>query len=212
LFVEALVSNREPILHPIPLKDLRPTQITVGYREVAEKRRQWRERKPDDLPEFLGRHMIPVVLGPKDRHYVIDHHHLCRALMEEDVQHILVNVVADIRALKRSGFWVFMDNRAWCHPYDDEGKRRDFDAIPKSILEMKDDPYRSLAGELRRAGGFSKETTPFAEFIWADFLRHRIKTSLVQHDFPAAMTRALTLAKGKDANCLPGWCGPDPTS
>jgi hypothetical protein len=24
--------------------------------------------------------MIPVILGPKGRHYVIDHHHLARAL------------------------------------------------------------------------------------------------------------------------------------
>src|SRR5215472_8581043 len=94
---EATVSNREPILHPVPIKDLRPTQITVGMREVHEKRRQWRERKDADPAEFLGRHMIPVVLGPKDRHYVIDHHHLCRALMEEDVQHILVTIIADVR-------------------------------------------------------------------------------------------------------------------
>jgi len=35
-----------------------------------------RERAERDGPEFLGRHMIPVLKGPKGQPYVIDHHHL----------------------------------------------------------------------------------------------------------------------------------------
>jgi len=27
--------------------------------------------------------------------------------------------------------------------------------------------FRSLAGELRRTGGFAKDTTPFSEFLWS---------------------------------------------
>ena len=38
--------------------------------------------------------------------------------------------------------------------------------IPKSVTELVDDPFRSLAGELRRAGGYAKDTTPFSELIW----------------------------------------------
>jgi hypothetical protein len=34
----------EPLLHPIEIKDLRPTQMTVGLREVARKRLEWRRR------------------------------------------------------------------------------------------------------------------------------------------------------------------------
>jgi hypothetical protein len=75
---------------------------------------------------------------------------------------------------------------------------------------MTDDPYRSLAGELRRAGGYAKDITPFSEFIWADFLRRRVKRQLVDDDFPAALTRALKLAKDGAAGYLPGWCGPNP--
>ena len=36
---------REPILHPIPILSLRPTQMTVGMREVKEKRKRWREKQ-----------------------------------------------------------------------------------------------------------------------------------------------------------------------
>jgi hypothetical protein len=51
-------------------------------REVETKRQAWRAKAGDKGAEFLGRHMIPVILGPKDRHHVIDHHHLARALHE----------------------------------------------------------------------------------------------------------------------------------
>ena len=204
------MSAPEPILHPLLLEELRPTQITVGFREVKLKRKQWREQAGDKGSEFLGRHMTPVVWGPKERHYVIDHHHLCRALVDEGVRDILVNVVADLRALPIQSFWVYLDNRGWCHPYDDAGVRQDFAAIPKSLAGMTDDPYRSLAGALRRAGGYAKEETPFSEFIWADFLRRRIRPKVLESDFSAALTKALTLAKADDAKYLPGWCGPDP--
>ena len=64
---------REPVLQPVPIESLRPTQITVGMREVEEKRKRLRKQKPRKVGSFIGRHMIPVVLGPKKRHYVIDH-------------------------------------------------------------------------------------------------------------------------------------------
>ncbi len=199
---------REPILKPVKIKDLRPTQMTVGMREVNEKRRRWREHKGKKKAEFLGSHMIPVILGPKERHYVIDHHHLSRALLDEGQTEVLIAVVADLRTLDRDAFWVVLDNRGWCHPYDRNGVRRTFADIPDSIADLRDDPFRSLAGELRRLGGCSKETVPFSEFLWADFLRRRIKRKAVERDFGAAMERALKLAKSTEADYLPGWCGP----
>ena len=81
-----MLSVREPILKPVAIADLRPTQMTVGVREVKEKRKRWRDESKKKGAEFLGKHMIPVVLGPKDRHYVIDHHHLARALHDEGVE------------------------------------------------------------------------------------------------------------------------------
>jgi len=205
---EQPLRNREPILTPVPIAELRPTQITVGMREVAEKRKHWHERADRDGGEFLGRHMIPVLLGPKQRHYVIDHHHLARALQEEGVEKVLVTVVADLHRLEKSSFWVVLDNRGWCHPYDAEGRRRDFEDIPALISDLVDDPYRSLAGELRQAGGYAKDTTPFSEFIWADFLRRRVKLKKIKADFPAALALAVELAKTGEADYLPGWCGP----
>ena len=200
---------REPLVHPIPILSLRPTQMTVGMREVKEKRKRWREHKSKrKQAEALGDHMIPVVLGPDQHHYVIDHHHLARALHEEGVKDILVSVVADLTMVDKDAFWGVLDNHRWVYPYDARGVRHHFNDIPKSIAKLKDDPFRSLAGELRRAGGFAKDTTPFSEFLWADFLRRNIKEKRVEADFSEALEKAMALAKSEDAGYLPGWCGP----
>ncbi|MBV8962003.1 MAG: chromosome partitioning protein ParB [Hyphomicrobiales bacterium] len=201
---------REPVLVPVPIMELRPTQITVGMREVRAKRSHWRQIEGDKEGAFLGKHMIPVILGPKRRPYVIDHHHLARALHDEGVEHVLVTVIANLSKLEKDAFWVVLDNRSWMHPYDENGRRRDYREIPKSVAGLLDDPFRSLAGELRRAGGYAKDTTPFSEFLWADFLRRRLKRKDVEQDFDTALKDAVELAKSMDANYLPGWCGPVP--
>lgn len=203
-----MVSVREPILHPIAIEDLRPTQITVGMREVAAKRQAWRAKGMVEGGKFLGSHMIPVILGPKDRRYVIDHHHLARALHAEGVRDVLVTVIADLRRLDTDAFWFFLDNHNWMHPFDADGRRRGHDAIPKSVADLVDDPFRSLAGELRLRGGYAKDSTPFSEFLWADFLRRRIRRKAVEKDFDAALEQALSLARSEEADHMPGWCGP----
>jgi hypothetical protein len=167
-------------------------------------------KKKDKDADFLGKHMIPVILGPKQRHYVIDHHHLALALHEEDVKEVAVTVIANLSMLEPDSFWFVMDNHNWMHPFDDAGRRRHYKDIPKSVTGLVDDPFRSLAGELRRAGGYAKDTTPFSEFIWADFLRRRVKRKLVERDFERGLEKAMQLAKSTDAGYLPGWCGPLP--
>lgn len=197
---------RDPVLEQADVHELRPTQITVGLREVRAKRKTWKERG-DKADKFLGSHLVPVIRGPEDRLFVTDHHHLVRALMDEGQDRVAITVVADLRRLPNDSFWFVLDNRGWMHPYDDQGKRRDRKDIPKSIADLVDDPFRSLAGELRMAGGYAKDTTPFSEFLWADFLRHRMKRSHVEDDFTDALHQALDLAKSGEADYLPGWCG-----
>ncbi len=203
-----MTNIREPRVTPVPIKDLYPTQITVGMREVKAKRKHWREQAGAKGADFLGRHMIPAIIGPRERHYIIDHHHLARALHDEGVEEVLVTVVANLSKLDRDMFWFVLDTRDWMHPFDDQGRRRDHTEIPKSVSKLIDDPFRSLAGELRRAGAFAKDTTPFSEFLWAQFLRSHLKRKDVERDFESALKLGFELAKTKEANYLPGWSGP----
>jgi hypothetical protein len=199
---------REQRIHPVAIADLRPTQITVGMREVEEKRARWRAVPKNKRADFLGSHFIPVVLGPDQAPYLTDHHHFARALYEEKVKDVAVTVMADLSMLAPSAFWFYLENRAWTYLYDAKGKRRSHKALPEQVKDLVDDPYRSLAGELRRAGGFAKEVEPFSEFLWADFLRRRIKHKQAARHPKAALEAAIGLAKTEDAAYLPGWCGP----
>jgi hypothetical protein len=198
-----------PALHPVKISDLRPTQVTVGLREVKQKRKMWRDRIEKDGPEFLGRHVIPVVLARKERLYMVDHHHLARALADEGVETVLTNPIADLRRMNKKSFWTVFDLKGWCHPYDADGDRVRFSDIPKSIDQLTDDPYRSLAGALRRAGGFAKDISNYSEFLWADFLRRHIEKEQLEHDFSEALATAVKLAKSKESDYLPGWSGVD---
>src|ERR1700712_5819815 len=152
-----MANTREPLLKPVSILSLRPTQMTVGMREVKEKRKRWREKgSAKKQAKMLGTHMIPVVHGPDEHYYVVDHHHLARALHDEGVKDILVSVIGDLTMVSREAFWGVMDNKRWVYPYDAKGERRHFKDIPKTVAALKDDPFRSLAGELRRVGGFAQ--------------------------------------------------------
>ena len=193
--------------HQAPLRGLRPTQMTVGYAEVLLKRQQWRALNPSAKRDFLVEHPLPAVTGPKGRHFVVDHHHLGRALLEEGVTNVRLVLWADLSALAKDEFWIVLDHRQWVHPYDERGRRQLFSDIPKKLTSLADDPYRSLAAAVRMAGGFPKEQTPFAEFLWADFFRRRVPAKLLRDDPDSALASALQLAHDKAGMHLPGWAG-----
>jgi hypothetical protein len=203
-----MTAKRDLILELVPILALRPTQITVGMHEVEEKRKRWRDFTRKKKAKVLGNHMIPVVKGADKTFFVIDHHHLALALHDEGVKEVQITVVADLSMVPRKSFWIVMDDRRWVHPYDENGERQAFSKIPERVSKLRDDPYRSVAGQLRRAGGYAKDTTPFSEFLWANFLRERIAEKTIKRDFSNAMVQALELAKSHDAIYLPGWCGP----
>jgi hypothetical protein len=189
----------------VPIADLAPTQVTVGMREVEFKRRRWQEKHSHEAANYLNTHRFPVVLGPHARHYLIDHHHLTRALQDEGIWELPVSIVANMRTLSFDEFWKTLEIRNWSHPFDDEGRQRSYDDMPTSVDDLTDDPYRSLAGSLKRAGGYAKDKAPFSEFRWADFLRCRISRELVERHFGRALALAMNLAQSTDAAALPGW-------
>ena len=200
--------NTDLHLITVKLDELRPTQITVGFREVNAKRAHWNTLDKKGRAAAIDTHWFPAVLGPKSRYYVVDHHHLGRAWLEESVESVRVTVLKDLSWLEPTIFWRMMEHNQWVHPFDAAGERCEFDQLPKQLLGLADDPYRSLAGELRTSGGFAKDTTPFSEFLWADFLRRKISRKTVEDNFAKAMEKALEFAKGDGAVYLPGWCGP----
>ena len=68
-------------------------------------------------------------------------------------------LLADLSYLAPAIFWRVMEQRNWAHPFDQAGERRSYDDIPVRIAQLVDDPYRSVAGLLRGAGGYAKDTS-----------------------------------------------------
>ena len=129
---------------PIAIRDLRPTQMTVGYREVADRRERRRAAGATGEDAFRSL-IVPVVLGPGNRSYILDRHHELCVLAAEGVPDVQVAVVEDLRGLEWVGFWRTLDRRGWCRPRDAEGQRQDYSYIPTSIDGLGDDPFCSLA-------------------------------------------------------------------
>lgn len=105
------------------------------------------------------------------------------------------------------------DDRAAEYGADKHGRAR----IERAVLmlhasvatdfeEMEDDPYRSLAGDLRHPGGYSKVDVPFLEFLWANHLRQKVPRRLLVDDPKEALAKALKIAASKRSSFLPGWC------
>lgn len=198
-------SAPHPLLSVAPAR-LHPTQLTVGKAEVAAKRAQWKDLGRKKRKELLAAHGFPGMLGPKQQVYIVDHHHLGLALLEEGVESVPVMIQRDFSGLARDVFWRTMEFNRWAHPYDRHGRRADYAAIPGQLADLADDPYRTLAARVRRAGGCAKDAEPYAEFLWADFYRGRLK--LPGGKIGArVMEKALRLAHSRDTAYLPGWSG-----
>jgi hypothetical protein len=202
-----MVPNSDIHLVSAKLAALRPTQMTVGYREVIQKRAHWQALGKKARTEAINSHWFPAVLGPEQQYYIVDHHHLGMALFEEGVKEVKVMPLKDLSWLDNSIFWRMMEHNQWVHPFGADGSRYDYEHLPRMVTGLTDDPYRSLAGELRRTGGFAKDATPFSEFLWADFLRPRIPEGKLQKNFAKALDLAKGLAHTAEARYLPGWSG-----
>jgi hypothetical protein len=201
------VPNADIHLISAELESLRPTQMTVGYHEVSAKRDHWKTLDKKGRANAIATHWFPAVLGPQKDYFVVDHHHLGLALIEEGVKDVKVMVLRDLSWLDPVIFWRMMEHNQWVHPFGPDGTRHDYEHLPEVLTGLTDDPYRSLAGELRRAGGYAKDATPFSEFLWADYLRSKIPAKLINKDFAKALKNALDCAHDQEARYLPGWSG-----
>ena len=193
----------------ISINELRPTQITVGMIEVEEKLNHIAKMMrdcPHRLAHYIADHTIPAIAG-YDRHYfLVDHHHVARALWEAGVKAGAFEIIGDLSALEQNVFWREMKHQHWVHPYDETGRKRAFSEIPHHLKSLRDDPYRSLSAYVRNAGGYKKTLVPFAEFVWADYFRRRIGAEELAKDrFETAVKRGVELARHAAAAHLPGY-------
>lgn len=193
-------------LQKATLRCLHPTQLTVGMLVVHDKKKHLGQMTAAQQQDFLQAHPMPAVLGPKGTLYITDHHHLGRAAVDAGIDDAFVCVEEDFSGHDDTDhFWKAMNKSLWVHPLDANGTRHCYTAIPQHLDKLVDDPYRSLAGYVRDAGGYDKTPTAFAEFIWADFFRRNVAVEDLQSDFKAAVQAAIPLAQSHIAKGIPGF-------
>ena len=169
--------------YKLRVKHLSPTQFATGRAEVLYKAGRLAKKfsgNKGKLHDYLLLRPVPVVKRGK-RFYLVDHHHLVRALYEAlndkvgDELSVYVRVMFDGSSLSEVHFWKAMFEHNYVYLFGaDGGGPKPPETLPKHIRDIDFDPYRSLAWLVRDRHGYLKNNTPFSEFKWANFFRTRI--------------------------------------
>jgi hypothetical protein len=196
------------------LRSLRPLQGAIGMMEAVDMSEKIRT-KPVKALANLASDPIKTVRGPGGDLFITDHHHGARALLLAGYSSGICRIDPDLSALASARFWTTLEERHLIRLADQDGKSISPDALPKSLEQMPDDPYRTLAWLVRKANGFCRARmmqTEFAEFQWADWLRGKLPAANVGASPADALPDALALVQSPQAADRPGYVGNDPNS
>jgi len=210
----------------IHVLQLRPTQFVVGYVQVAKlvartnqtlaEAKTKKERKKR-LHKMMRRKKIPVVVGPGETMYMIDHHHWSKAVWDSDLKfakkNLYYHIIADFSHLDEPQFWEEMKRNNWMY-LQCNGESLSHELLPADVTTLQNDPYRALARAVRgKRRGWRKTNIPFCELLWADYLRAHSASfislagegDIDDRDNHAAFELAVVLCQAEDAAMLPGF-------
>ncbi len=193
----------------VQIADLRPTQLTLGLGAVEKRMAKLVDKTDAELAAYLDddKRRVPHVIGPSGRIYITDHHHLARALWNLGKREIVLGArLADLSTLDERAFWAEMDQRNLCWPIDVDGFRRPYADIPHHIRDLTDNPWRSLARDVRDKA-FADLDTAFQEFMWGEYFRSFMTRRLLETAPDLAASLAIKVSRLSDAQDLPGFLG-----
>lgn len=191
----------------IGIDALHPTQGGVGQIQVDETQATLAGMSAKQLDKLMKKKEIPVVIAPDGSYWLVDRHHLTKALWQQGVKDARVKVIG--RLQDKANFWSQMQNNHWAWLKDEKGQPLTPEQLPTSIDKLPDYPYRTLAGLLQNAGYFRKDKQVyFVEFAWASWLGKQMQWMPVDStNLAARLQQAKRLACGSDASDLPGYPG-----
>ncbi|PTS78201.1 chromosome partitioning protein ParB [Aeromonas sp. HMWF036] len=191
----------------IGIDALHPTQGGVGQIQVDETQATLAGMSAKQLDKLMKKKEIPVVIAPDGSYWLVDRHHLTKALWQQGVKDARVKVIG--RLQDKANFWSQMQNNHWAWLKDEKGQPLTPEQLPSSIDKLPDYPYRTLAGLLQNAGYFRKDKQVyFVEFAWASWLGKQMQWMPVDSaNLAARLQQAKRLACGSDASDLPGYPG-----
>ncbi len=186
----------------LSIEALRPTQSAVGEMQVDYE--VGTIRKQADLIAWQKKKVIPVVISPEGDFFLTDRHHTSRGLWRAGEKSLVVKIIARLKDSAR--FWDEMQAHHWVYLHDERGTPIQPEALPRRIAELRDDPYRSLAGFARNRGHFKGTEAFFMEFEWARYFGEAMNWQPIRPcNLEKALKKTRKLACAPAAQTLPGY-------
>lgn len=186
----------------ISIDKVHPTQFALGMVSIKKKVNKIEKRfKKKQLHDKIIEKVIPVVIGPDQKYYILDGHHSSYALLKAEIPHnkkvLHVSITKDCSTCSDNEFKRTMTQDGFSYLYCPEFIKREFYELPKTLSDLGDNPYRSLSWVLREKGCYNKVNVNYLEFIWAKIL----KTELELRDMGIKSSKKSEIKKVETLAC-----------
>jgi hypothetical protein len=187
--------------------------MCVGLAEVRSRQQDFFKESAHERRSYLATKPVPLVIGAEGQIWMVDRHHRLRGLVELDPGATAFGyVVLQMAEASPPLVLAELERRGWLYLYDGRGMGpRPSAALPQRLLDLQDDPYRSLVWKLKREKRIAPEPLiPFHEFRWGAWLRRRPLPPFSSERLEPALPRARALVVSPAASHLAGWMGASP--
>jgi len=157
------------------IEKLHPTQPEVGQYQIEQKVKEFKALSDKKIEAVIEKKIVPVVIGPEGKLYLIDHHHNSLALLETGHPEVHVIVKENWSTLDLQSFWDKMNSNQYSFLKKADGTLLNplSPAFPQTLRECGDNPYRSLVWILTEKGILKEGDIPYYEFYISDILKEK---------------------------------------
>lgn len=194
----------------LPLRSLRPTQLCIGLAEIRSRIGDFKGDSLQERRRYLKTKPVPLVRNAAGEHWMVDRHHRLRGLMEIDADATAFGyIVHAVDSQDRGETLAELQMKGWLYLQDGRGLGPlPAATLPDTLLELQDDPYRSLVWKLKKEKVIkAAPLIPFHEFRWGAWLRSRNLPPFHSLQLEPALPAARALARSSAASHLSGWIG-----
>jgi hypothetical protein len=184
--------------------------MCIGMAEIRSRQLDFSEESQEERRRYLRSKPVPLVRNGAGDLWMVDRHHRLRALLELDSRVTTYGyVIAEVESHDRSDVLRELQRRGWLYLHDGRGKGPcPPEQLPSSLLDLEDDPYRSLVWKLKKEGVLRPQPLiPYHEFRWGAWLRSRPLPPFHSGFLDPALPAARRLARSAAASHLAGWKG-----
>ena len=206
--IPAIDSDTELI--EVPAAALHPTQWCIGLAEVWSREKDFAEETRQERLDYLRGKPVPLIRSASGALWMLDRHHRLRGLLGIDPHATTWGyVIRELATDDRDVVLDFLQRQGWLYLFDGRGiGPQPAEALPQSLLNLEDDPYRSLVWKLKKEGAIKPQPQiPYHEFRWGAWLRSRPLPPFSSRRLEPALAPARRLVCSQAASSMAGWRG-----